>query len=312
MLPFVVKAQLQTEYNQKGNEAKERKDYREAIFWYEQGVPDCNKYSISQLTDIWKTDENIRASMRVIMGNCLLCLTEYAQGNDTIAIKQLIDYYSDGIGTVINEGNANFWKGQLEQIRRPATDIYPQRDPKDRMKFFAGYHVSLIAPYGIQVGGMGKSVGWYVRLRSNFNFHATPPYDCQVVSVKDQNQKIQYQLEIDQFDKNTYYRATGKYKETVLMGSAGIMVKAAPNILVSAGAGYWDRKYSREFIQVNNDGTDQQTSLDWAKDKNRSMNGITIDLDGTYVISDRFYGTLGASLMGFKYVYPGIGIGVFF
>jgi len=305
LLSITVQAQVQ-EYNRRGNEAMDRKDYQEAKFWYEQGVSNCDRYSINRLTDIYKLDESMRVSMRIVMGKCLACLNEQALTKDTLVIKQLIDYYSEGIGTAKNEVSANYWQGQLEQLRDPASGIFIQRDPKDQMKFFAGYHASLLAPYGIQVGGIGKSVGWYVRLRSNFAFQTTQ-YDGEIVKFRQQNQ-----LKIQQLNENDFYRVTGRYKETYLMGSAGMIVKTVSHFYVSAGIGYWDRKYSREFIRVSNGGTEEPASADWARVKNLSMNGITFDLDGTYVLSERFYVTMGASLMSFKYVYPNMGLGIFF
>ena len=37
-LPWCTQAQRQTEYNRKGDEALERKDYRDAKMWFEEGV----------------------------------------------------------------------------------------------------------------------------------------------------------------------------------------------------------------------------------------------------------------------------------
>ena len=306
MLPFAVKAQRQTEYNQKGDEARARKDYQEAIFWYEQGVLDCNRYSIRQLTEIYKADESMHAAMRIVMSNSLRCLTEQAQANDTTAIKQLIDFYIEGIGTVKNEDNATFWQGQLDRLRRPPITEPPiPREPKDRMKFFAGYHASLIAPFGIQVGGMGKSIGWYVRFRSNLTFQPTE-YNAEI----DKNHQW---WKIAEFDHNVFYKEVAdNRKKTYLMGSAGIMIKTVTNLYISAGAGYWDHKYSREFVKVNDNETVIQGPSIWARDNTNSKNGITIDLDGTYIISGKFYGTLGVTLLDLKYVYPNAGVGIFF
>ena len=304
LLPFAVKAQWQTEYNRNGDEAMERKDYGDAKFWYEEGVANCDRYSIDKLTEIWMLDESMRISMRTVMGRCLSCLNEQALAKDSLAIRQLIDYYSEGIGTAKNEISANHWKEQLEQLRRPVIDILTPNGSKERMRFFAGYHASPVAPYGIQVGGMGKSVGWYIRLRSNFVFQETQ-YDYTVV---------QNLLKIEELDnKGALYRATAEnVKKTYLTGSVGIMLKVASNMFISAGAGYWDRKDAREFIEVNDDGSAIPGTSGWARLRNSSMNGVMLDLDGTYVISGKFYGTLGASLMDFKYVYPSIGIGIFF
>ena len=301
-LPFALQAQSFTEYNRKGDEAMARNDFRDAKIWYEEGVSNCNSYSIDKLTDIWMQDESMRVSMQTVMSKCFDCLNDQAFAKNQRAIEKIIIFYSEGIGTVKNEDSANNWKEQLEQLRRPVTDIYIPQESKENMKFFAGYHASLIAPFGIQVGGLGKSVGWYVRLHSNFTFQSTP-YDCEIDKIE---------LKIQQFDDKDFYRATGRTKSTYMMGSVGIMVKTVSTFYVSAGVGFWDRKFSREFIRVDDSGTDQPASTGWARDKDNSMNGITINLDGTYVFSERFYGTMGASLMSFKYVYPSIGVGIFF
>ena len=304
LLPLFVKAQQWQEYNRKGEEAFLLKDYEVAKFWYEEGVANCDTISIKQLTEIWRQDTTMHRSMRIVIGKCLDCLSRQAQANDTLAIKKLIDYYTEGIGTDISVKSANFWADQLERLRKPTTNIYIPSTPKEKMKFFIGYHASLIAPFGIQVGGMGKSAGWYVRFLSNLSFQETP-YDYKVE---------QGQMKIQQLDKdNVYYRPTTENpKKTHWMGSAGIMVKATSGFYVSAGVGYWDCKYSREFIRVNDDGTDIPASSDWARNINESMSGVTIDLDGTFVISGKVYGTMGASLMNFKYIYPNIGVGFIF
>ena len=152
LLPLSLWAQRQTEYNRNGDAAMELKDYDAAMFWYDQGVLDCNRHSINKLTEIWRADSTMHASMRVVMGRCLSCLDEDAHAKDSLAIKQIIEYYSEGIGTAPNEVSANSWKEQLEQLRQPVTNIYIPQAQKERMKFFAGYHVSPIAPFGIQVG----------------------------------------------------------------------------------------------------------------------------------------------------------------
>ena len=306
LLPFALKAQ-QEEYKLKGDEAMNRKEYGDAKYWYEEGVSYCDWHSINKLTEIWRLDPAMHTSMQVVMGRCLDCLKDRALTNDSLAIKQIIEYYAEGIGTAENEESANSWRERLEQLRRPVTNIYIPQGPKESMKFFAGYQTSPIAPFGIQVGGMGKSVGWYIRLRSNLSFQATQ-YDGEVMPFRGQNQLKIKQLD----DEKAYYRATGRHKETTLIGSAGIMVKAATNFYVSAGAGYWDRKYAREFIKVSDNGADQPASVGWARDINSSTNGVTIDLDATYVISEKFYVSLGANLMNFNYVYPNIGVGIVF
>jgi hypothetical protein len=308
LLPFWVNAQAQTEYNRKGDEAFKIKDYRTALLWYEEGVSNCDRYSIDQLTSIYMAEPAMQISMRVVMGRCFTCLNNQAMSNrDTLAIKKLIDYYSVGIGVQKNEAAANNLKEQLDQLRTPVTVVIPPPIPKDRMQFWVGYHASMIAPVGVQVGGMGKSIGWYVRFHSNLIFQDTQ-YNGEVIRQSGE----QNVLRIRQLDaENTMYRVTGNVKESCLMGSVGIMYKALPAIHVSAGVGYWDRKYTREFIHVNDKGSDIPPS-GWVKDDKSSINGITIDLDGTYIFSGKFYGTIGGSLLSFKYIYPTIGVGVIF
>ena len=307
LLPIALKAQS-SENNRKGNEAMDRKDYREAMFWYEENVTaNCDRHSINKLTEIWDLDESMHASMRVVMGRCLNCLNDLAINNkDTSAIKLIIQYNTDGIGTEKNELAVNHWKGQLEQLRNPVTVYTPPAEPKERMKFFAGYHASLVAPFGIQVGGMGKTVGWYVRLRSNLIFQDTK-YDCRVEKRKGENVIV-----IDEFEnEDAMYRPTN-IRDSWLMGSAGIIYKVATNLYVSTGFGYVDRKYARGYIKVEDSGENMLLSSGWAKDINSSFSGVAIDLDGTYVFNGRFYVSLGASMMKFNYVYPNVGVGVYF
>ena len=53
VLPGYMMAQQQTDSNRKGDEAMRRQDYRLATMWYEEGVIQCDSYSIDQLTTIW-------------------------------------------------------------------------------------------------------------------------------------------------------------------------------------------------------------------------------------------------------------------
>lgn len=50
VFPLGLLAQQRTEYNRKGDEAMKRLDYSDAKMWYEEGVSQCDAYSIDQLT----------------------------------------------------------------------------------------------------------------------------------------------------------------------------------------------------------------------------------------------------------------------
>ena len=120
VLPGYMMAQQQTEYNRKGDEAMRRQDYRMATMWYEEGVIQCDSYSIDQLTTIWKNNKKMRSSMRSLMSRCFDCLRDKATiESDTTAISQLIHYYTEGIGTQANEERTRSWSNRLEELRRP-------------------------------------------------------------------------------------------------------------------------------------------------------------------------------------------------
>lgn len=76
-----------------------RLDYSDARMWYEEGVVQCDPYSIKQLTSIWLANQRMRPSMHSLMNKCRACLELMANNEDTTAISQLIIYYTEGIGT---------------------------------------------------------------------------------------------------------------------------------------------------------------------------------------------------------------------
>ena len=120
VFPLGLLAQQRTEYNRKGDEAMKRLDYSDAKMWYEEGVSQCDAYSIDQLTTIWLSNERMRPSMRSLMNKCLNCLTVKATEDDPDAISKLIIYYSEGIGTPKSEELATYWKEYQEMLLKPA------------------------------------------------------------------------------------------------------------------------------------------------------------------------------------------------
>lgn len=300
LLPSYAGAQRQTEYNRRGDEAMKRNDYRDAKMWYEEGVSYCDQYSIHQLTEIWLKDETMHVSMRTVMSKCLNCLNEYATERDTSAIQKLILYYTQGIGTSENRTTAGYWRKQLEDIRRSnALPPTLPKKPKEPMRFFAGYDFSLLAPYGIRVGGVNSLIGWYVKLYSDLSFQGHNE-ECRI----DGNRFVIENMQ-------QYYGSTGKTKANVMMGSVGIMVRTVENLYTSLGAGYWQRDVLREYEIVNDEGIIQSTG--WAKDRDSSKKGFKIDLDATYFLKNkRFYVSGGCSAFNFKYFYPNAGVGLVF
>ena len=300
-LPWCTLAQRQTEYNRKGDDALRRKDYRDAKMWFEEGVfAECDRYSIDRLTTIWLEDESMHVSMRAVMNKCLNCLNEWATERDTFAIEKLVLYYSHGIGTAENRVTADYWRHQLESIRRMARgeDEVPST-PRTPMRFFFGYQASLLAPFGIRVGGIAGRLGWYVQAQSNFSFRSYTE-TCRTAGGR-------FTIE----GLTGYYGYTGEKRANVVMTSVGLMVRTLPSVYTSVGAGYWQRDLIRQYGTADDAGMIRETA--WAKDLDASEKGLKVDLGATYIFPGRrFYVTGECTVLNFQYLYPGLGVGMIF
>ncbi|MDR2145314.1 MAG: hypothetical protein LBE91_02500 [Tannerella sp.] len=323
LLTVTIFAQRQTDYNLKGDEAMERLEYEEAKIHYQRGVPGCNSYSINQLTKIWFADESMHASMRYVMGKCLECLDSRAtEMQDTASINKLILYYTEGIGTPVNEGKANFWREQLATITgsntRPGTNVdnpyvenpyvedainkeRTQREAiereKNRTRFFFGYSYNALAPVGLKVGVLGKSVGGYVCFNSNLsNQQADRTFDSGLI--------------IPGLD-NVGYAHLGNKKMNAMLITGGLIFKPSQQFLISVGGGYVKRELFYDFKTTDLTVTDGSSETFWAK-YDEPYEGAVMDLDGTLIIGKHFYISLGGSLLKFKNFYGNAGIGVFF
>lgn len=312
MTAFVTTAQNGERYNIEGDKALEILDYSAAKVWFEEGVTrDCDPYSIGKLTTIWIAEESMHVIMRGLMNQCLTCLEKRADSyKDTTSINLLISYYTEGIGTEKNLSRAAMWQAQLDEIRNPSQGqpeqygIIPPRG-KTKMEFFAGYAASYYAPYGLTVGGVGRSVGWYLRFRTNLSFYSFTE---------------EYKNGSFTGDNSFLYRfsdAKEDKKVNAFIASGGLVVKAAPSFLISAGVGYCSREYLRKAVIIDNVEAEERGAF-WAKyegkngGKPQSFSGIALDLDGTFKIGKSVYGSLGISVLQFYYVSANAGIGMFF
>jgi hypothetical protein len=301
---ILVTAQSRAEYNRQGDAAMKSHDFSMAKIWYEEGLPNCDPYSVNQLTSIWLSDESMRLMMRNVMSRCLECLISRAtELQDTASINKLILYYTEGIGTSKNEANVEFWKDRLEFIQETiATNVTLQKPPHEKVKmdFFLGYSASYYYPYGLTVGGIGKTIGWYLRYRTNMSF-------------RNYTKKYQEGVGIIGGLEDAYPDLTGKRTENRQIGTGGIIIKVVPSFYISAGAGYCNREMLCEIKKIGRVIADPSQDVIWAKYVDeRSFEGWALDLDATFRIGKVMYGSLGCSMLNFKYVSANAGIGVFF
>lgn len=301
VLPEYLMAQQLTEYNRKGDEAMKRQDYSDARMWYEEGIANCDSYSIRQLTAIWEANKKQRASMRSLMTKCLNCLTVKATDNDSTAVAQLIVYYNEGIGTPVSEELAGYWTERLESLRKPVESITyipkTEKKPREPMRFFVGYTFSIEAPYGLTIGGVGKRIGWYARFRTNMAFD-NYTNECkgtdELINVPD----------------NESFQFTNHKKKTSLAASAGLVVKCTSWLYTSVGLGYGKRELLCEYTTTDKNNSALHNSY-WAKNLDHSYEGVTADLD-LMVKLGPVYVSAGCNTLNFKYVDLNAGLGLFF
>lgn len=295
VIPFCIIAQQQTEYNKKGDEAMKRLDYSDARLFYGEGVPNCDMYSINQLTTIWIANEQMRTSMHNQMSRCLSCLSVKATENDTTAVSKLILYYTEGIGTPKSEELASYWAERLEELRKPVPEnngFYGYEKPaRTPMQFFGGYTYSVQAPVGITIGGIGERFGWYARFKTNMSF-----------------QSFDYEFSGERPNREDVFKKLKK-KTNTYSATAGLLVKCTPWLYTSIGAGYGKRDLLFQFSKLSDDGDELETG--WYKKTDSSYNGVSADLD--FMLRYGFlYLSVGCNTLNFEYIDLNAGIGVFF
>ena len=307
---FVAAAQNQVdELINKGNEAMNNLDYISAKMSYEEVVySNCNMHTIGQLTIIWTLNDSLRTNMDLLMKKCLSCLEDKATNyRDTASMELLVTFYTEGIGTDKDEARAEIWKQRLEEIRNPNRVQFGQnagRPPRDKVKmqFFAGYSANLLAPYGLMVGGVGRSVGWYLRFRTNLSFQDYTE-EC------DDSGNIIGELN----NGRSLPEPLGVKKTKMLIGTGGFVIKADPSFYISVGAGYCKREVFYQFESIGIVDSNPEGKF-WAihNGEKSTFSGVAFDLDGTFKIGKKMYGSAGFSLLDLKYLYANAGIGVFF
>lgn len=303
LYPLLIQAQQKSEYNRRGDQAMSSNDYRDAKIWYEEGVANCDEYSIRQLTTIWINNESMRPSMHSVMIKCLNCLTLAANANDTTAISQLIVYYDKGIGTSRSEELRNFYRKQSELLKAPVPQHYPVQNteqliPEKAMEWFAGYAYSPKAPYGITVGGIWDKTGWYVRVKTNFSFQHYS-YEC--------NNDL---TNIIPLPENASVRSNKEgAKRNSYMGTAGFIYKINSWLYGSLGVGYGESALIWPLITTDFSSGEKKNI--WSYNTDSSYKGVVLEADMTYRYKSYFV-SIGCYTLNFKYADLNAGIGMFF
>jgi hypothetical protein len=296
LLPLCAMAQQQGEYNRRGDEAFNRKDYLDAQMWYEIGLANCDKHSIAQLTAIWQEDENMRRTMHDLMAKCLDCLTDMAALNDTTAIRQLIIYHKEGIGTSKSDEQATIWEDRIIALQTPIS-VYPTHEP---MHFFAGYAFSIEAPFGVTIGGVWDRFGWYARFKTNFSFqnHSYETDDYSNILPKPTN-------------TSTEYDSSKGMKTNTYIATAGAVFKIISPLYASVGFGYGERALLSPFILRDYSSSNEVKKEVWAYNIDSSYKGVAAEVDLMYTFKNLFV-SAGCSTINFKYIDLNAGVGLFF
>ncbi|MDD4116062.1 MAG: hypothetical protein PHG27_10805 [Massilibacteroides sp.] len=296
LISYELAGQQLATYNKKGDDALARTDYSDAKMWFEEGVVNCDLYSIDKITQIWRTQTEMRGTMRSLMNKCFNCLTTKSVANDTTAIKILILYHKEGIGVVQNKNLATYWSQRLTFLTKgtnPSNTNEQQTFREEKQSnFFIGYNYSIETPFGITFGTIGRKLGWYARIKSNLSFATS--------DGENNNQSLIPQIE------NPYL--FDKEKINAHAGSAGVIYKYTDQFQASIGVGYGVRNLLWHYITYKDD---EKSGEGWSKNVEASYNGVLAEVDLIWRFGNMFISG-GCYTVNFKYVDLNAGIGVYF
>lgn len=273
-------------YNAQGDFALEEKDYQSARVWYGEGLVNCDRYSIRKLTDIWKEQPEMRASMRLSMWKCYNCLALLAEQQDQEAMFLLSDYFKRGIGIENDSVKADYWlKEYVKSLGLPVdisssdtlkTAGVPENSAviaetpgksllSNRFYSFAAYTCSLFEPVGGTLGFYDK-FGFYLSYRTDLN-KSDYVYTGNNTAVPEIG-----------IENPPYLFARKRWK--CRMATAGIFIPVIDRkIFVSLGGGYASRQYFREIVSASDEvfAKNGKTSA-WCYNTEASYKGWTVEL----------------------------------
>lgn len=275
------------DYNAQGDFALERKDYQSARTWYSEGLVSCDRYSIRRLTDIWKEQPEIRASMRLSMWKCYSCLASLAEQQDQEAMFLISDYFKMGIGIASDSVKAEYWLKEYVKslgisVDLPAFDTLYITDSQainqavtakmpgksllsNRFYSFLAYTYSRFEPMGGTLGFYDK-FGFYLSYRTGLNKgdYVYTGNNAKVPEIGIENPPYRFAREKWKCD----------------MATGGVFIPVLDRkIFVSLGGGYTRRQYFREIVSLSGEVFEKngETSA-WCYNTEASYKGWNVEI----------------------------------
>ena len=279
---FKFYAQSIASYNFRGDQAYQNNDFQTARTWYTAGLDTCDLYSIEKLAEIWKSQPSMQESMRLNMRNSFNCLKKKAEGGNPAAMSLLRDFYNEGMGTVKDSVQANYWLKEwvktygLVDNSVDTTNYTPKtKNPKKSLLSnsfcsFLTYTYSPTMPIGFTAGIYFDKIGGYVSGRTNYK-SLDAVYECNNTSVPSigiENPPYEFNRE-------------GWHSMTI---TGGLMYPLIKNrLFVSAGGGYGKRNYYREIRSLSNQNFSTGNKNAWCHNTEASYNGISFEAGGMFI-----------------------------
>ncbi len=254
---FNTNGQTYSDYNRRGDQAMEAKDFQLAKTFYSEGLTNCNDYySIKKLTEIWRSQPQMQQSMNVIISGCRKCLIQLTKNEEaytaSAAMALLAEYYHDGIGIEKDSFKADSLKKEaatiltglsltpengtskidsVPQIIVPTQNIdtIPPLKFSDKYKIFVAYTFSPTMPVGINAGIFNK-LGVMLGFKSSIQKRPKYEYECNSSTIFNLNSNYSYEF-------------TSKEKWHSMMFTAQVLLPViTKKLFISAGGGYGKRE----------------------------------------------------------------------
>lgn len=275
-----IYAQSYSDYNRRGDQAMEEKDYRIARTYYSQGLSNCDYYSIKKLTEIWETQPEQQRGMRNTIVRCRECLIKLSkEDKDANAMSLLIDYFNKGIGIEKDSIKAEQWRKEAASIIAPLvtenensddtlklisvtnTNRIPKLSFFDKYNLFLAYTFSPTMPVGVTAGCFGK-FGIMFSFKSSYEKRFKSQYDCN-------NEVI---LNINTNDYAYSFTQEEKWHSTMFTAQVLFPV-ITKKLYISAGGGYGKRDlYNKANLFTLQTGEDSGNT--WCYNTQKSYKGM--------------------------------------